>query len=86
MLPAGIAERPRDERNIIADKYDEASVLFADIVRFTERQYSTAPWTWSGSWTRLCSAFDGLVDQRGLEKIKVSGDSMVVSGVPRPRR
>jgi class 3 adenylate cyclase len=87
MLPASIAERLKEpERNVIADKYDDASVLFADIVGFTERASSTAPADLVRFLDRLYSAFDALVDKHGLEKIKVSGDSyMVVSGVPRPR-
>ncbi len=87
MLPASIAERLKEpERRVIADKYDEASVLFADIVGFTERASSTSPADLVRFLDRLYSAFDELVDKHGLEKIKVSGDSyMVVSGVPRPR-
>ena len=90
MLPASIADRlkesDRGDRGLIADKYDEASVLFADIVGFTERASSTAPADLVRFLDRLYSAFDALVDKHGLEKIKVSGDSyMVVSGVPRPR-
>src|ERR1700754_3298107 len=88
MLPASIAERLKDpdRTNIIADKYDEASVLFADIVGFTERASNTAPADLVRFLDKLYSAFDALVDKHGLEKIKVSGDSyMVVSGVPRPR-
>jgi adenylate cyclase len=87
MLPASIAERLKEpDRSVIADKYDEASVLFADIVGFTERASSTAPADLVRFLDRLYSAFDALVDKHGLEKIKVSGDSyMVVSGVPRPR-
>ena len=87
MLPASIADRLKEpERNVIADKYDEASVLFADIVGFTERASTTAPCDLVQFLDRLYSAFDALVDKHGLEKIKVSGDSyMVVSGVPRPR-
>ncbi len=87
MLPASIAERLKEpDRSVIADKYDDASVLFADIVGFTERASSTAPADLVRFLDRLYSAFDALVDKHGLEKIKVSGDSyMVVSGVPRPR-
>jgi adenylate cyclase len=87
MLPASIAERLKEpDRSVIADKYDEASVLFADIVGFTERASSTAPADLVRFLDKLYSAFDALVDKHGLEKIKVSGDSyMVVSGVPRPR-
>jgi class 3 adenylate cyclase len=87
MLPASIADRLKEsERSVIADKYDEASVLFADIVGFTERASSSAPADIVRFLNRLYSDFDALVDKHGLEKIKVSGDSyMVVSGVPRPR-
>jgi class 3 adenylate cyclase len=87
MLPASIADRLKEsERSVIADKYDDASVLFADIVGFTERASSTAPADLVRFLNRLYSDFDALVDKHGLEKIKVSGDSyMVVSGVPRAR-
>jgi len=87
MLPASIADRLKESgRSVIADKYDEASVMFADIVGFTERASSTAPADLVRFLDRLYSDFDALVDKHGLEKIKVSGDSyMVVSGVPRPR-
>ena len=87
ILPASIAERLKaPDRGVIADKYDEASVLFADIVGFTERASSTPPADLVRFLDKLYSAFDALVDKHGLEKIKVSGDSyMVVSGVPQPR-
>ncbi len=87
MLPASIAERLKDPaRNIIADKYDDASVLFADIAGFTERASEIAPDELIRFLDRLFSDFDALVDKHGLEKIKISGDSyMVVSGVPEPR-
>jgi adenylate cyclase len=87
MLPASIAERLKEPgRGVIADKYDDASVLFADIVGFTERASGTPPADLVRFLDRLYGAFDALVDKHGLEKIKVSGDSyMVVSGVPRPR-
>jgi adenylate cyclase len=87
MLPISIAERLKEPgRGVIADKYDNASVLFADIVGFTERASSTPPADLVRFLDGLYGAFDELVDKHGLEKIKVSGDSyMVVSGVPRVR-
>ncbi len=87
MLPASIAERLKGpERNVIADRYEEASVLFADMVGFTERASGTTPCDLVLFLDRLYGTFDALVDKHGLEKIKVSGDSyMVVSGVPRAR-
>jgi adenylate cyclase len=87
MLPASIAARLKDPvHSVIADKYDEASVLFADIAGFTEWASDTPPADLIRFLDRLYTEFDSLVDKHGLEKIKVSGDSyMVVSGVPWPR-
>jgi adenylate cyclase len=73
MLPASIAERLKEpERDVIADRYEEASVLFADMVGFTERASTTAPCDLVKFLDRLYSAFDELVDKHGLEKIKVT--------------
>jgi adenylate cyclase len=87
ILPATIAARLKDPaRNVIADKYDDASILFADIAGFTKRASDTAPADLVRFLDRLYTDFDLLVEKHGLEKIKTSGDSyMVVSGVPHPR-
>ncbi len=87
ILPASVAARLKDPaRDVIADGYDDASILFADIAGFTKRASDTAPADLVRFLDRLYTDFDGLVDKHGLEKIKTSGDSyMVVSGVPEPR-
>ncbi len=87
ILPATIAERLKDpSRNIIADKYDDASILFADIAGYTTRASDTSPSDLVRFLDRLYTDLDLLVDQHGLEKVKTNGDSyMVVSGVPEPR-
>jgi adenylate cyclase len=87
ILPATIAQRLKDpSRNIIADKYDDASILFADIAGYTKRASDTTPSDLVRFLDRLYTDLDALVDRHGLEKIKTSGDSyMVVSGVPEPR-
>jgi adenylate cyclase len=87
ILPATIAERLKDpSRNIIADKYDDASILFADIAGYTKRASDTTPSELVRFLDRLYTDLDALVDRHGLEKVKTSGDSyMVVSGVPEPR-
>lgn len=88
ILPATIAERLKDPtRNIIADKYDDASILFADIAGYTKRASDTTPSDLVRFLDRLYTDLDLLVDRHGLEKVKTSGDSyMVVSGVPEPRQ
>ncbi|OBK76914.1 adenylate cyclase [Mycobacterium sp. 1274761.0] len=87
ILPASIARRLKDpSRTIIADKYDDASILFADIAGYTKRASNTAPTELVRFLDTLYTDLDALVDRHGLEKIKTSGDSyMVVSGVPQPR-
>jgi adenylate cyclase len=87
ILPSTIAQRLKDpSRNIIADKYDDASILFADIAGYTKRASDTPPSDLVRFLDRLYTDLDALVDRHGLEKVKTSGDSyMVVSGVPEPR-
>lgn len=87
ILPASVAERLKDPAHaIIADRYDDASILFADIAGYTKRASDTSPTDLVRFLDRLFTDLDALVDRHGLEKVKTSGDSyMVVSGVPRPR-
>ena len=87
ILPAKIAQRLKDpHRDVIADRYDDASVLFADIAGFTQRASDTTPTELVRFLDHLYTGLDTLVDRHGLEKIKTSGDSyMIVSGVPEPR-
>lgn len=87
ILPETIAHRLKDPtRTVIADKYDDASILFADIAGYTKRASETAPAELVRFLDRLYTDLDALVDRHGLEKVKTSGDSyMVVSGVPIPR-
>lgn len=87
VLPASIAERLKSGREtVIADRYDEASVLFADIAGFTARASEVSAETLVECLNRVFTEFDKLVERHGLEKIKTTGDAyMVVSGVPDPR-
>ena len=71
---------------MIADEYEEASILFADMAGFTARASDTAPDDLVQFLNRVFTDFDRLVERHGLEKIKTTGDAyMVVSGVPVPR-
>ena len=87
ILPPRVAERLKDRPGAeIAERYPEASILFADMAGFTARAADTAPEELvrflNGVFTRL----DALVERHGLEKIKTTGDAyMVVSGVPARR-
>ncbi len=87
ILPASVAAKLKDPAHgVIADRYDDASILFADIAGFTEQASEIPPTELVRFLDRLYTTFDRLVDRHGLEKIKTTGDAyMVVSGVPTPR-
>ena len=87
ILPATVAAQLKDpSHGTIADRYDDASILFADIAGYTEQASEIAPTELVRFLDRLYTTFDRLVDRHGLEKIKTTGDAyMVVSGVPTPR-
>jgi adenylate cyclase len=86
VLPASIAERLKRHEGVIAERFDEVSVLFADIEGFTARSQGMEPEQLVVMLDRIFSAFDALADAEGLEKIKTIGDAyMVVGGAPVPR-
>ncbi|MDQ3821748.1 MAG: adenylate/guanylate cyclase domain-containing protein [Actinomycetota bacterium] len=86
VLPADIAQRLQTDPNSIADHFDEASILFADVVDFTPLSSRLDAREVVGLLDRLFTSFDELVDRYGVEKIKTIGDCyMVAAGVPRPR-
>src|SRR5215211_4756070 len=86
ILPRSIADRLKDDTQRIADQFDSASILFADVVDFTPWAERRTPSEVVGFLDELFSHFDALADRYGLEKIKTIGDSyMVAAGVPNPR-
>lgn len=86
ILPESIAERLKQEQSIIADSFAEVTVLFADIVGFTQLAEQMSPTEVVALLNQIFSTFDQLADQHGLEKIKTIGDAyMVVAGLPQPR-
>jgi class 3 adenylate cyclase len=86
ILPSEIAHRLKNETDAIADSFPDVTVLFADIVGFTELSCCVAPIELVKLLNRIFSAFDQLAEKHGLEKIKTIGDAyMVVGGLPTPR-
>lgn len=86
ILPQQVIGRLNDGETIIADRFEQASVLFADLVGFTEHSARTAPAALVAYLNRLYSEFDALARELGVEKIKTIGDAyMAVAGVPEPR-
>src|SRR5262249_30541889 len=87
VLPRSIADRLKSEPQTIADHYDEATILFADVVDFTPFSERLQPSQVVGTLDSLFSRFDELAERYGLEKIKTIGDCyMAAAGVPTPRK
>lgn len=87
LMPASIARRLKEHPGeILADHFEQVTILFADIVGFTARAERLRPRELVGLLNRLFSRFDDLVERHGLEKIKTVGDAyMVAGGMPERR-
>jgi len=80
VLPASIVERLKREDGIIADRFPEISVLFADLAGFTPTAERLPPEEVVSLLDGIFSEFDELVLEHGLEKIKTIGDGYMVAG------
>ena len=80
VLPASIANKLKQQVGIIAERFDDASILFADIVGFTALSARLSPTELIESLNRVFSGFDELADHHKLEKIKTIGDGYMVAG------
>lgn len=87
VLPVSIAEQLKQETGMaIASRFDEATILFTDIVDFTGLAAELPPTQLVCLLDNIFSAFDAIADRLGLEKIKTIGDAyMVVGGLPMPQ-
>jgi class 3 adenylate cyclase len=83
ILPEPIARRLREGERLIADRFDDVTLMFADIVEFTQLSATLSPTQLVGVLNETFTVFDQLVDAYGLEKVKTIGDAyMVVGGMP----
>jgi class 3 adenylate cyclase len=80
ILPEPIADRLRDGESLIADRFDDVTLMFADIVEFTRLSADLSPRELVGVLNDVFTVFDGLVDRYGLEKVKTIGDAYMVVG------
>ncbi|MGB3759744.1 MAG: adenylate/guanylate cyclase domain-containing protein, partial [Rivularia sp. (in: cyanobacteria)] len=95
ILPHPIAQRlkqsqpskkTKTDNIMIADGYNDATVMFADIVGFTNLSSRIPPQELVHLLNQIFSRFDLIAESYQLEKIKTIGDAyMVVGGLPNPR-
>ena len=82
ILPKDIANRLKSGEKIIADKHNQVSVLFADIVEFTPQSKNLNPKELVSILNIIFSNFDDLSTKYHIEKIKTIGDNyFAVSGL-----
>ena len=80
VLPATIAEKLKKQTSIIAERFDDVSVLFADLAGFTPLSTRLSPTELIELLNRIFSGFDELAAHHALEKIKTIGDAYMVAG------
>ncbi len=86
VLPRSVSDRLKLAPGVIADRFEHATVLFADLVGFTVRAAQMPHEEVVALLNEVFSRFDALVEKHGLEKIKTIGDAyMAVAGVPDAR-
>jgi len=85
ILPRQVIGRLNHGEAMIADRFEGVSVLFTDLVGFTEHSARVTPAAMVEYLNRLFSEFDSLARELGVEKIKTIGDAyMAVAGLPDP--
>lgn len=85
VLPGTIARRLKHESGMIADRHEECSVVFADLVDFTRHAKGRDPERIVRELNAIFSRFDELADAHRAEKIKTIGDGyMAACGLPDP--
>jgi class 3 adenylate cyclase len=80
ILPASVVERMRQGEVGIADRFPEATILFSDLVGFTNLASRSSPGQIIEILNNLFSSFDALAKRLRLEKIKTIGDAYMVAG------
>lgn len=80
ILPVGIAKRMQNTQGLIADKHEDVTVMFADLVNFTQLTEALAPEQLLALLNTIFTGFDELAEKYSLEKIKTVGDSYMVVG------
>lgn len=86
VLPSSIAQRLKNHQGLIADGHADVTVMFADLVNFTQLTEALSPGQMVTLLNTIFSGFDELCEKYGVEKIKTIGDAyMAVGGLNRDK-
>ena len=80
VLPPSIARRLRDEPGFVADRIENATILFSDLVGFVPFSRNRTASEVVGLLDQVFRAFDACCQTHSLEKIKTIGDAYMLAG------
>ena len=80
ILPSEVAEELKEKGYTTAKAFDEVTVLFSDIKGFTDVAERMTAQELVKEINTYFSAFDGIIQKYGLEKIKTIGDAYIAAG------
>ena len=83
MLPVKVADTLRDGHEVEAEKFTAVTILFSDIVSFTNLAAAVQPMQVVSLLNQLYQRFDRLTNLHDVYKVETIGDAyMVAGGVP----
>ncbi|XP_071136356.1 guanylate cyclase soluble subunit beta-2-like [Mytilus edulis] len=87
MLPQKVADELKNGRTVKAEKFADVTVLFSDIVTFTDIAAACTPLDIVRMLNELYQRFDARTSEHDVYKVETIGDAyMVVSGVPEAKK
>ncbi|WP_191015297.1 adenylate/guanylate cyclase domain-containing protein [Treponema zioleckii] len=87
ILPDKIADELRDDVHSIGEAFEDVTLLFSDIVGFTNTSSQHSASEIVDALNDLFSRFDERASRSGVEKIKTIGDAyMAACGLPAPNK
>ncbi len=83
IFPKKIVDRLKNGEVLIADRYQDSTILFSDLVGFSHLSKTMQPQKLVQLLDKIITNFDQLSEKFQVEKIKTIGDGyLVVSGIP----
>jgi len=83
ILPARVAAELKESGKSTPQSFHDVSILFSDMVNFTEKSNSLEPAILLGELNDIFTAFDRIMDAHGCERIKTIGDAYFATcGIP----